>query len=104
VNANARPIIGPDGCYGSVDTTCWPNFDELPDLEVDVRLNDGSHVTVPSEVLIEQKDGSYYVPLSREEVGALPHTDKPMPGTDGCWPCEDKKHARELMHPRHPRA
>ena len=88
MNAKDRPVIGPDGNYGTVDTTCWPS--EKTQTDVDVQLNDGSHVTVPADALIEQKDGSYYLPLTQEKLDAIPHHPEPEPKADGQpWPCRE---------------
>ena len=87
MNANDRAVKGPDGSYGTIDLTCWPSLDKKPEREVDLRLPDGQHLTIPAELLIEQKDGSYYLPLHATELEKLPHRPRPMAGTDGCWPC-----------------
>jgi hypothetical protein len=88
VNATQRPVIGPGGLYGSVNTTCWPGRDKQPEAEVFLRLPDGRHRTIPAYLLIEQKDGSFYIPLKREE---LEHCPEPaiVPGAAGeaTWPC-----------------
>ena len=89
MNANDRAVKGPDGVYGTVDIACWPNLDEKSEPDVDMRLPDGSHVTLPADALIEQKDGSFYLPWHNHELTALPHHSKPDPGTDGHWPCVD---------------
>ncbi|HYO09913.1 MAG TPA: hypothetical protein VER17_13160 [Tepidisphaeraceae bacterium] len=90
-------MSGPDGHYGTIDTTCWPSRDEIPDPEVDLRLPDGSHITIAADVLIEQKDGSYYIPLHQRELDAIPHHPKAAPGTDDCWPCRRKNHDRTVQ-------
>jgi hypothetical protein len=84
VNAKDRPVHGPGGQYGTVDTTCWPSLDEMPEPSVDVRLDDGRHVCVPTDAMIEQRDGSYYLTLTREELARQP---APTESDDGCWPC-----------------
>jgi hypothetical protein len=83
--------------YGTVDTACWPSRDETPDTEIDLRLPDGQHVTVPADVLIEQGDGSFYVPLHQRAIDRLTHRDAPAPGTDDCWPCARQRREKELM-------
>lgn len=91
MNAKDRPVKGPDGKYGTVDTTCWPSLDEKAN-DVDVQLNDGSHVTLPADALIEQRDGSYYLPLKQEQVDAIPHHPQCPSQADGQpWPCTDVK-------------
>ncbi len=89
MNAKDRPVIGPDGIYGTVDTTCWPSLDEKTQTDVDVQLTDGSHVIVPADALIEQSDGSYYLPLKQEKIDAIPHLPEPDPEADGHWPCKE---------------
>ena len=90
MNAKDRPVKGPDGTYGTVDTTCWPSPDEKTQTDVDVHLSDGSHVTVPADALIEQRDGSYYLPLKQEKIDAIPHHSEPEPQADGQpWPCNE---------------
>ncbi len=90
MNAKDRPVKGPDGMYGTVDTTCWPSLDEKTQTDVDVHLSDGSHVTVPADALIEQSDGSYYLPLKQEKIDAIPHHPEPEPQADGRpWPCNE---------------
>jgi len=85
VNAKDRPVHGPRGDYGTVDTTCWPSLDEKPEPNIAIRLADGRYVCVSTDALIEQADGSYYLTLSPEQVDASPPAD---PATDdGCWPC-----------------
>jgi hypothetical protein len=91
VNAKDRPVKGPDGTYGTVDTTCWPSLDEKTQTDVDVELKDGSHVIVPADSLIEQRDGSYYLPLKQDQIDAIPHQPEPDPQADGTWPCGDEK-------------
>lgn len=90
MNANDRVVKGPDGVYGTVDITCWPNLDEQPEPDVDMRLPDGCHVTLPADALIEQKDGSFYLPWHAHELAALPRQSNPKPGLNGCWPCLEK--------------
>ena len=88
MNAKDRPVKGPDGVYGTVDTTCWPSRDEKTQPDVDLQLRDGSHVTVPADALIEQRDGSYYLPLKQDEIDAIPHHDEPRPEEPSApWPC-----------------
>jgi hypothetical protein len=87
VNAKDRPVTGPDGFYGTVDTTCWPSLNPKEQTDVDVQLGDGSHVSVPADALIEQRDGSYYLPLKKDEIDAIPHHAEAEPETDGHWPC-----------------
>ena len=92
MNAKDRPVIGPDGNYGTVDTTCWPSLDEKTDPEVDVHLHDGTHITIPADSLIEQKDGSYYLPLTQKKLDAIPHHPDPEPGPEGAgWPCREEQ-------------
>lgn len=86
MNAKDRPVNGPDGYYGTVDTTCWPSLDEKTDVEVDLQLHGGRHVAVPADALIEQKDGSYYLALHRKDLEAKPQHDKPVVDRQG-WPC-----------------
>jgi hypothetical protein len=88
MNANDRVVKGPDGMYGVVDITCWPNLDEKPEPEIDMRLCGGCHVTVPADALIEQKDGSFYLPWHQRDVDALPRR---LNGKEHCWPCEEEK-------------
>ena len=91
MNAKDRPVRGPHGVYGTVDTTCWPSLDAQTQTDIDVRLDDGSHVTVPADALIEQKDGSYYLPLKREQVDAIPHRPAACEAAEEKpWPCENR--------------
>ena len=91
MNAKDRPVRGPDGNYGTVDTTCWPSLDEKTEPEVDVHLNDGTHITIPADSLIEQKDGSYYLPLTQKKLDGIPHRPDPAPKPDGSgWPCREE--------------
>jgi hypothetical protein len=86
LNAKDRPVNGPDGFYGTVDTTCWPSLDAKMEVEVDLQLNDGGYVPVPADMLIEQSDGSFYLALHRRVVESIPRNDRPA--IDGeCWPC-----------------
>jgi hypothetical protein len=88
VNAKDRPVKGPDGYYGTVDTTCWPSLDDKSRTDIDVELRDGSHVTLPADTLIEQHDGSYYVPLKQDQIDAIPHHPASGATEDGKpWPC-----------------
>ena len=88
MNANDRPVKGPDGTYGTVDTTCWPSLDEKPPNLVDVRLPDGRHKTIPADVLIEQNDGSFYIPLKRDELDLCPESASGrMSAQEEQWPC-----------------
>jgi hypothetical protein len=89
-----RTVVGPDGVYGTIDVTCWPSLDEKSEPEVDMKLTDGKHVTLPADVLIEQKDGTFYLPWHEQELAALPRLDKPAPGTDDCWPCQQRNEER----------
>lgn len=91
MNAKDRPVKGPNGRYGTVDTTCWPNLPDVVQTEVDVQLNDGSHVTLPAETLIEQKDGSYYVPLKQEQLNAIPHHPQPHADGEPSSPCRERE-------------
>ena len=91
MNADDRQVTGPDGVYGTIDITCWPSLDEKTEPEVDMRLPDGCHVTLPADVLIEQKDGSFYLPWHDHELNALPRLEKPAPGTNDCWPCQQRE-------------
>lgn len=95
MNAKDRPVHGPDGFYGTVDTTCWPSLDEKTQTDVDLQLSDGTHVTVPADALIEQKDGSYYLPLKQDQIDAIPHQPDGEPAeTSAPWPCPDAESAR----------
>src|SRR5687768_1072120 len=88
LDANDRPVNGPDGFYGTVNTTCWLGLDDKTQCDIDVYLQDGRHVTLPADLLIEQKDGSYYVPLHRPDLDALPHHHHgESPQDDIHWPC-----------------
>lgn len=87
MNANDRLVKGPEGVYGTVDITCWPNLDEKSEPEVDMRLPDGSHITVPADALIEQKDGSFYLPWHRHELTSTPDQRGPQQSATGKWPC-----------------
>ena len=70
-----------DGVWGTV-------VPELPHLssnaaQVVVRTESGQQVLVPTEILIQQPDGSYYLPLrlaELEHAGSEPggHQDEPM--------------------------
>ena len=84
MNANDRIVRGPDGVYGTVDLTCW-GLDRRPDLEIDLRLVDGRHVTLAGDSLIEQSDGTYYLPLHRADLDALPSR---QPSGGESWPCD----------------
>jgi hypothetical protein len=83
VKATDRPVRGPDGLYGTVDTTCWPGLDEKPHDQVHVQMPEGKRRTIPADLLIEQGDGSFYVPLKRTELEQCPE------GADveEHWPC-----------------
>src|SRR4051812_44395104 len=96
VNATDRPVCGPDGIYGVVDTTCWPSLDERPHDHVHVRLPDGKHRAIPADALIEQSDGSFYVPFKREELEQCPEPQI-APGTEGedHWPCPRQEGPRK---------
>lgn len=91
MNARHRPVKGPDGIYGTVDTTCWPSLDEKTQTDVDVHLKDGSHVVLPADTLIEQSDGSYYLPLKQNQIDAIPHQPEPDPEANGTWPCGEEE-------------
>jgi hypothetical protein len=62
MKAKDCPVIGPRGFRGTVDLTRWPSLDQKPPTPVDVELPDSGHLFVPADALIEQKDGSFYLP------------------------------------------
>jgi hypothetical protein len=96
VNATDRPVMGPDGIYGTVDTTCWRSLDQKPEDVVDVQLPDGKHRTISADVLIEQKDGSFYVPLKREELDLCPDPSaKRASEEEQHWPCPRDEERRK---------
>jgi hypothetical protein len=57
-------------------------------MEIFLRLPDGRHRAILAYLLIEQKDGSFYVPLKREELAHCPEPAV-FPGAAGeaTWPC-----------------
>ncbi len=64
--AEQKAVIGEAGLSGTIirsDQT-------MPDggAGVLVRLDSGQHVLVPSSLLVERDDGSYYLPLSRQDL------------------------------------
>ena len=69
MRAKDCPVIGPRGFHGTVDVTRWPSLDQKPPTPVDVRLPNDAHLLVPADALIEQKDGSFYLP---HRLQALP--------------------------------
>lgn len=83
MKATDRLVKGPDGTYGTVDTTCWVDAHRDAKPSVQVQLNDGSRVTISADALIEQNDGNFYIPLSRRDLAALPH-HRPE---EKDWPC-----------------
>ena len=62
MKAKDCPVIGPRGFRGTIDLTRWPSLDQMPPATVDVTLPDKRHLLVPADALIEQKDGSFYLP------------------------------------------
>jgi uncharacterized protein (TIGR02271 family) len=61
------PLVGRDGRLG------WVNLDEQPenDQEAIVRLENGMAVRIPTELLVPQPDGTYTIPLSREQFRSV---------------------------------
>jgi uncharacterized protein (TIGR02271 family) len=67
-----------DGLHGTVISV--PSQPRSDATQVQVRLDDGRHVAVPVDALIQQPDGSYYLPLS---LAALERADsEPRAGHD----------------------
>ena len=62
MKAKDCPVIGPRGFRGTIDLTQWPSLDQIRPATVDVMLPDHRHLLVPGDALIEQKDGSFYLP------------------------------------------
>ena len=62
MKAKDCPVIGPRGFLGTVDLTHWPSLDQIRPATVDVTLPDQRHLLVPGDALIEQNDGSFYLP------------------------------------------
>jgi uncharacterized protein (TIGR02271 family) len=75
VDRNRRPLAGRDGPLGWLDLTEQPANNQ----EALVRLENGTAVRVPADLLIEQPDGSFYLPMSRTQF--LSH-DTPQAGRD----------------------
>jgi uncharacterized protein (TIGR02271 family) len=66
-----QPVLvsGKDGWHGIVHS--WPGGkDRLPEdaREVTIRLDNGEKLNVPGSLLLSQPDGTYYVPLSAQEI------------------------------------
>lgn len=62
MKAKECPVIGPRGFRGTIDRTRWPSLDQQTLTPVDVKLPGDRHVLVPADALIEQWDGSFYLP------------------------------------------
>ena len=62
MKAKDCPVIGPRGFRGTIDLTQWPSLDQTRPATVDIILPDHGHVLVPGDALIEQSDGSFYLP------------------------------------------
>lgn len=60
-------VRGRDGVIGSVD----PSHQPEDEAEVWVRLNNGQVMRVPAEFLETLDDGSYYLPMGREQMARL---------------------------------
>ena len=60
---NRRTLVGRDGQLG------WIDLDEQPanSQEALVRLENGTAVRVPADLLVKQMDGSFYLPMSQKQ-------------------------------------
>lgn len=64
---NHIPLVGRDGALG------WVNLDEQPEnsQEAIIHLENGMRVRVPAELLVSQPDGTYIIPLSKEQFPTI---------------------------------
>jgi uncharacterized protein (TIGR02271 family) len=72
-------VNGKDGLHGTVEV---PDDLSEGDVRALVHLQAGRDVLVPADALIPQSDGSYYLPLSVEDLGRAappPTTTSPRP-------------------------
>lgn len=66
------PVFGRDGLIGQVEHGTQPPADNL----MRVQLYDGQAILVPAELLLEQQDGSYYLPMSRSQFAEMQEPDE----------------------------
>ena len=68
---SAQPLVvnGRDGRIGSVDPAAQTDLDRQE--EILIRLNNGQTILVPSDLMIVQEDGSYYLPMSLDQFKNL---------------------------------
>lgn len=62
-------LSGPNGLRGTVDHST--RIDRDGEDHYEVRLEDGRRLVVPAELLILQKDGSFYLPLGADDLECL---------------------------------
>ncbi len=63
-SAQEVSVRGRDGLIGMIDAALQPEDDS----EVWISLNNGQVLRVPADLLVPLKDGSYYLPMNREQV------------------------------------
>jgi hypothetical protein len=99
LDAKDRAVNGPDGPCGTVNSTCWFSLNDKSLCDIDVKLPDGNCVTMPADMLIEQRDGSFYVPLHQRDIDALPHHRAGQHReVDSRWPCvHEREEARSRV-------
>jgi uncharacterized protein (TIGR02271 family) len=68
---NRKTLAGRDGLLG------WIDLDEQPANSEDalVRLENGTGVRVPADLLVKQIDGSFYLPMSRTQFLSFDNPD-----------------------------
>jgi uncharacterized protein (TIGR02271 family) len=74
----AQPVLvnGKDGWRGIVHSWSGGSKEDPADArEITIRLDNGEKLNVPGSLLLSQPDGTYYVPLSADEVRGAGSTD-----------------------------
>lgn len=61
-------VIGKDGWKGIVHSWFGGSADSQGEREITIRIDTGEALVVPDSVLSGRPDGSYYVPLSLDEI------------------------------------
>jgi uncharacterized protein (TIGR02271 family) len=67
-NSNGPAVVGEQGLHGRLLT--GDGTREIDGENVTVELDGGRTIHVPASVLVRRPDGSYYLPLSADDLGA----------------------------------
>ncbi len=71
---HSTPVVGKAGLHGTVESV-GPTTDQTTD-QAHIRLADGQSIIVPLDALVVQEDGSYYLPLSQNDIEQYRTTDE----------------------------